>query len=152
MYAKILVPVDGSTASSRGLQEAIMLAKEQHATIYLLHVVEEYFATQGFDAGRVATDRLLEELRDGGRRVLDRAEEKVVEAGVPCQRFMEENVGQRVADIIVERAKSLAAELIVLGTHGRRGLRRLVLGSDAEIVLRYTSVPVLLVRAPEEES
>jgi nucleotide-binding universal stress UspA family protein len=152
MYGKILVPVDGSATSNRGLEEAIRLAKDQGSTLYLLHVVEEYVLTQSVDAGRIAIDRLLAELREAGAAILAASEKKVVQAGVRCQPILEESVSNRVADIIVERAKQLAVDLIALGTHGRRGLRRIVLGSDAEIVLRYTPVPILLVRSNEEES
>jgi len=150
MYAKILVPVDGSAASSRGLDEAIRLARNQGATIYLLHVVEEYVITQSFDASRVTLERLLEELREAARKVLAEAERKVVAAGVACRTVLEESAAQRVADIVVAQAAALQVDLIVLGTHGRRGLRRVVLGSDAEIVLRYATVPILMVRAPQE--
>lgn len=59
-----------------------------------------------------------------------------------------ETVGHAVADVIVEQAKKRRADLIVLGTHGRRGITRLVMGSDAEGVVRTTRMPVLLVRHP----
>jgi nucleotide-binding universal stress UspA family protein len=150
MYTKILVAVDGSETSNRGLEEAIRLAKDQGATLYPLHVVEEFVLTQSVDAGRIALDRLLEELRRSGQEVLAGIEKKVSAAGVRCQPILEESASHRVADIVVERARELGVDLIVLGTHGRRGLRRVVLGSDAEIVLRNTPVPVLLVRAPEQ--
>jgi len=61
---------------------------------------------------------------------------------------MIESVGGAAGDLIVEQANKWGAELIVLGTHGRRGIKRMVLGSDAEHVVRQSSVPVLLVRAP----
>lgn len=67
----------------------------------------------------------------------------------PCPRHavvLLESIGGRAADLIVDQAKQWNADLIVMGTHGRRGLRRLALGSDAELVVRSASVPVLLVR------
>jgi nucleotide-binding universal stress UspA family protein len=65
---------------------------------------------------------------------------------------MLEYVGGRAADLILEDAKKWSADLIVMGTHGRRGVRRLVLGSDAEQILRLSPVPVLMVRATPEAS
>jgi nucleotide-binding universal stress UspA family protein len=61
---------------------------------------------------------------------------------------LRETLGHRVADLIIKQAKRWRADVIVLGTHGRRGVSRLVMGSDAELVVRETSVPVLLVRSP----
>ena len=67
--------------------------------------------------------------------------------GIPVQTVMLETIAGPAADLIVRQAKRWRADLIVLGTHGRRGLRRLVLGSDAEQIVRTSPVPVLLVRA-----
>jgi len=147
MYRRILVPVDGSDTAERGLDEALKLARDQQATVLLLHVVEEFVLVQSMDIGRVALDRLLDELRESGRAILAAAERKAAAAGVAFEGFIEESASVRVADVVVRRARELGADLIVLGTHGRRGLRRVVMGSDAEIVLRYTPVPVLMVRA-----
>jgi nucleotide-binding universal stress UspA family protein len=65
---------------------------------------------------------------------------------VSCEQKLVETLGGRVADEIVKQAKEWLADLIVMGTHGRRGLERLAMGSDAELVLRLSPVPVLLVR------
>ena len=68
--------------------------------------------------------------------------------GIKVEPVLLETVGRRVADLIIKQAKKWRADVIVLGTHGRRGLSRLVMGSDAEVVLRETPIPVLLVRSP----
>jgi nucleotide-binding universal stress UspA family protein len=60
---------------------------------------------------------------------------------------LRESAGARIADVIVERAKRWRSDLIVMGTHGRRGVSRMLMGSDAELVVRNASAPVLLVRA-----
>jgi len=100
---------------------------------------------------------LLEAMLGTGRKTLARIERRVRSAGVRPEILMVENVGGRVADEIVWQAKRWKADLIVIGTHGRRGLQRALLGSDAELVARYSPVPVLLVPArgrgkPRKES
>jgi nucleotide-binding universal stress UspA family protein len=146
MYKRILVPVDGSPTSGRGLKEALRLAKVHRARLCLLHVVEQYFVAQAGEAIVYAED-MFDALKAGGRKVLARAQATAKKAGVPAQSVLVESIAQPVADVIVRQARRFKADLIVLGTHGRRGVRRLVLGSDAEQVLRRSAVPVLLVRA-----
>ena len=148
-YRKILVAVDGSTASAKGLREAIRLAKTDSARLFILHVVDEYpafAALDGMMAGAPGAD-LVPAMREGGKRVLARAKTTAGKAGVPAKAILREMLSGPAAYPIVREAKKLGADLIVLGTHGRRGVRRLVLGSDAEQVVRTASVPVLLVRA-----
>lgn len=148
-YRKILVAVDGSTASAKGLREALRLAKAEGARLFILHVVDEYpafAALDGMMAGAPGAD-LVPALREGGKRVLARAKTTAEKAGVPAKAVLREMLSGPAAYPIVREAKKLGADLIVLGTHGRRGVRRLVLGSDAEQVVRTASVPVLLVRA-----
>lgn len=145
-YRRILVPVDGSATSLRGLAEAIALAKRERARILLVHVLDEFFVMAPPEAA-LYSDRLIEDLQRGGRRILDKAQARVRAAGVPVSTVMPETVGGRAADEIVRQANKLKAHLIVIGTHGRRGIKRLALGSDAEQVVRNASVPVLVVRA-----
>jgi len=145
-YKKILVPVDGSAVSAKGLSEAIKLAKSSRARLRLLHIVEDYTA---FSAPEVGVDvgPLLEAMLGTGRKTLARIERRVRSAGVKTESVLVENVGGRVADEIVWQAKRWRADLIVVGTHGRRGLQRALMGSDAELVARHSPVPVLLVPA-----
>jgi nucleotide-binding universal stress UspA family protein len=147
-YRKILVAVDGSTASAKGLREALRLAKAEGARLFILHVVDEYpafAALDGMMAGAPGAD-LVPALREGGRRVLAKAEGVARKQKVKAKAILREMLSGPAAYPIVREAKKLGADLIVLGTHGRRGVRRLVLGSDAEQVVRTASVPVLLVR------
>ena len=143
-YRKILVAVDDSSAAAKGLREALRLAKAEGARLHILHVVNEYvaFATP---LGTPPVD-LVPMLREGGERILAKARSAADKTKVPVKTVMREMVGGSVADAIVREARKLDADLIVLGTHGRRGVRRLVLGSDAEQVVRTASAPVLLVR------
>jgi nucleotide-binding universal stress UspA family protein len=152
MFRRILVPIDGSPTSNLGLREAIKMAQDQSATLCLLHVVDEMIVTQGFDGTMYATSRYIDEflaaLRKEGKKILAKAATQVKKHAIKCQTVLSETVGYAVADVIIEQAKKCRADLIVLGTHGRRGITRLVMGSDAEGVVRGTRVPVLLVRHP----
>jgi len=145
-YKRILVPVDGSAVSANGLREALKFARRGRAKLRLLHVVEDYTA---FSAPEVGVDvgPLLEAMLGTGRKTLARIERRVRSAGVKPDCVLVENIGGRVADEIVWQAKRWRADLIVIGTHGRRGLQRALMGSDAELVARHSPVPVLLVPA-----
>jgi len=151
MYQRILVPVDGSPPSNRGLGEAIELARNQGAELLLLHVVADWKVA----AGNVAAVNLpdgMERLREASRAIVDEAEKRAQQAGVPAKPELFEEFGLPVGACIVRRAREWPADLIVCGTHGRRGVRRLLMGSDAEYILRHTPVPVLLLRLAEEET
>jgi nucleotide-binding universal stress UspA family protein len=145
MFKTILVAVDGSAVSNFGLEEAILLASEQQATLCVLHVVEEYVLAQGLDVP-VYVEGLWEAVRDAAKKTLAKAVAKAEQRGVTARSVLAEAVGRSVADVILTQAKKCRADLIVLGTHGRRGMARLVMGSDAEAVIREATVPVLLVR------
>jgi len=148
MYQKILVPLDGSATADRGLQEAVALAARLQARLVLLHVVDEYplmvemASVANFDAVR-------ESLRRHGQAVLDKAQALAAERGVASDTSLQEIKSGRVAEMILSQARELGCDLVVMGTHGRRGLSRTLLGSDAEWVLRNSGLPVLLVRRPE---
>jgi nucleotide-binding universal stress UspA family protein len=147
-YRKILVAVDGSPAAAKGLREAIRLAQAEGAKLFIVHVVDEFQAFAALD-GMVAAAGLdlVPALREGGKRVLAKAQTFASKHGLKAKTILREMVGGPAAYPIVREARKVRADLIVLGTHGRRGVRRLVLGSDAEQVVRTASVPVLLVRA-----
>jgi nucleotide-binding universal stress UspA family protein len=150
MYQRILVPIDGSHTSTLGLQEAIRIAIEQHAQLRLISVVDELVIAQNLEGLGNAED-LFDALRDAGKQVLKNALALVHKHAIKVESSMFETVGERVSDIIVREAKKWKADLIVMGTHGRRGFNRMVLGSDAEAVLRTSPVPVLMVRSPDRK-
>lgn len=145
MYKRILVPVDGSRTSALGLQEAIRLAKSGKAKLRLIHVVDESVALQD-SAYTFGTEDMLSILKKGGEQSLKQAQALVARHGIKPESKLVESFTGRVADIIVGDAKKWRADLIVMGTHGRRGFNHMVLGSDAEMVIRSSPVPVLLVR------
>ncbi len=145
MYGRILVPVDGSETSAGGLDEAVKVAKAFGGRIRLMHVVNEFIVDGAYSPGTYSSD-LFQSLRDTGRVLLSDSEGCVRAAGVQVDSVLLESIGAPAADVIVSQARQWGAELIVMGTHGRRGLARLAMGSDAEQVVRLMSVPVLLVR------
>jgi len=145
IYRKILVPIDGSPASNRGLAEAIALAKDQGASLRLVHVLEETILGPGAET-MVYLDNTADLLSEAGRQLVARAETAARESGLQSESIVLEIRGARAADAIVAEANAWGADLIVLGTHGRRGAERLIMGSDAEEIVRTSPVPVLLVR------
>lgn len=149
MYQRILVPIDGSETAALGLKEAIKLARDQDAIIRLVHVVNELIVV---DATAVNLGVILERLRSGGESLLGEAAAAVRSAGIEADTVLKEASGGQAGPHIVQQAEEWRADLIVCGTHGRRGIRRIVMGSDAEYVVRHTPAPVLLVRSPEPDA
>ena len=94
-------------------------------------------------------NEFAEALRKDGRKLLARAEKRAKKNNVKVETVLLETLGHRVADLIIKQAKKWRADVIVLGTDGRRGFSRLLIGSDAEMVVREAPVPVLLVRSPK---
>jgi nucleotide-binding universal stress UspA family protein len=148
MFKRILVAVDGSEASQQALAQAMDLARSHGAQLLVLHVVEEVFLNVGEEI--VDPRALWQAMAAGGQKTLERHVEQVEAAGLSTESRLIElrDLGQTVAGSIVNEAEAWGADLIVLGTHGRRGWRRLLLGSTAEEVARLAKVPVLLVRRP----
>jgi nucleotide-binding universal stress UspA family protein len=145
-YKRILVPVDGSPTSGLGLREAIDFAKAQKARLQLVHVIDVHNSLMAGAQGGGYMEDLVQALQQRGRRILGKAAELARKAGLACDTVLLETLTGPAAEPIIRQAKKSRADLIVMGTHGRRGLRRLVMGSDAEQVVRNAPVPVLLVR------
>jgi nucleotide-binding universal stress UspA family protein len=150
MYRRILVGVDGSEASLRGLGEAIRLAKASGARLRLVHVLNTLILESEV-ASTAYYQALADSIRASGAKILEDAAKATDEAGVPFEQKLVEKIGAHPWREIVAQANDWRADLIVMGTHGRRGLRRLVMGSDAELVLRHAPVPVLMVRDPSAD-
>ncbi len=146
MYTHILVPVDGSPTSECGLSEAIQLAQLTGARLRLIHVLEDYLYVLDADVGSNMSASLRPTMREGGHRLLARCSERVKAAGLAVEAALIEDIPARVSDLVVADATQWGADLIVLGTHGRRGIGRLLMGSNAEQIARTAPTPVLLVR------
>ena len=150
MYQRILVPVDNSAPARRALEAAIEMARTTKAKVRLLHVLDELVFPVGFGTNTTYAADILPRLRSDAARLLEEARARVVAAGVAVETSLDECFARRTADVILEDARDWGSDLIVIGTHGRRGPSRLFMGSDAELVVRAAQVPVLLVRSDEQ--
>ncbi|BCG01433.1 universal stress protein (plasmid) [Paraburkholderia sp. PGU19] len=151
MYKKILVAVDGSATSKLAVQEAVKMASLTSGTVHAVYVVDTspIFNYAGYVDPTVWTDAL----RSDGRNALESVEAVCRESGVACANELVETepLNDDVAQTLQRCAARLGAELVVLGTHGRRGMKRIVLGSVAEHFVRISPCPVLLVRGSDEK-
>ena len=150
MFKKILVAVDGTPTGRRVLDAALLLAKDEDAALHVLHVIDYTSMIPVLDAGGGVAeyvDAMAAGIRQAGKAIIANAQEIASRNGQALQAHLVEATGSTVASAILRSARKIGADLIVMGTHGRRGLRRLVVGSDAEAVLRGATVPVLLLRS-----
>jgi len=143
---QILVPIDFSDGSSRAVAQAVELARALGSSLELFHAYQlPVFALP--DSSVTVSPTYVADLTDRAQKELDRHREQLVSEGLSVTtKLLEGNP----ADAIVERATAINAQMIVLGTHGRSGFRRFLLGSTAERVVRTATVPVLTVHLPEE--
>ena len=143
---KILCPVDFFPASDAAVHYATSLAANYEAKVHLLHVVTP-FVPMGYELPPDMTD-VLESMKDAAARQMGAVAARVGIAGVPLETEI------RVGDIYDEIKRALEAvkpDLVVMGTHGRRGVERWFMGSTTEKLLRHTPVPLLTIAAPGEK-
>lgn len=141
MYKHVLVPIDGSETARLGLNEAIKLAKHLKADIRLIYVVDKLAKIP-----TEAVQAVVDQLRDEAESAVHEATTAVRGADIAVESRVIEALGSEAGECIVKEAVSWPADLIVCGTHGRRGVRRILMGSDAEYILRRSPVPVLMIR------
>ena len=148
MYKQILVAVDASKPSGLALKEAASLAKQHAANLRLAHVVDDTSGSTVLETPREMFERQAE-LRESGERILTYAAAAARTTGVGTDTVLldSDGDGKRVYEAIEKEAERWPADLIVIGTHGRRGIKRLLQGSVAEGLVRVATKPVLLVRA-----
>jgi nucleotide-binding universal stress UspA family protein len=147
MYKHILVAVDGSDTSNLAVKEAVKLAKEQKATVRLVHVVDETPAyTMAEMPFPISEYKKL--MREAGEKLLADCATTVRDTGITFDTkcLIIDSLARRICDVICEEAKSWPADLIVIGTHGRHGFDHFLLGSVAEGVIRIASKPALIIR------
>lgn len=145
MYQRILVAIDGSPVADKALAEAIMLARVGGGRLLILHVSEPPLPVTG-EGQWVMMDLPRDLFLKMGEELLAKAAEKAQAGNVAVETRLVEALGGRVARFVVEAAADWQADLIVAGSHGRRGIDRLLLGSVAEGLVRMAHVPALLVR------
>lgn len=151
MYKRILVSIDGSATSGLGLDEAAKLAAVCQSSLRLMHIVDPIPFTTGYEDFSKNTGKEFAEIENAAQDMLNKGMARARELGASnVDTVLVERTSARISERIVEQANAWGAELIVIGTHGRRGVGRMLLGSDAEQTVRISTVPVLLVRAPAD--
>lgn len=150
MYQRIFVPIDHSKVSDRAFEESCSLAKTLKAELLIATVVDLSVAGQaGMEFGDVLD--LHKITQSTAKKLLKQALDKAKSEGIPAQTKLLENFGSDPSKILLDEAKSWEAHLIVMGTHGRTGLKHLIMGSVAEGILRRSPVPVLLLRHDDKK-
>lgn len=146
MFKRILVAVDTSETGEFALKTAIGLAVESQAQLRIVHAVDASNVNLGI--GQINHTAMLENLTKNGRDLLRNSEMKAAAAGVKAETelIMIDKLNRRIPEAIADDAEAWPADLIVIGTHGRRGLSRLFVGSVAEGIVRSATKPVLLIR------
>lgn len=145
MYTRIVVALDGSETASHALDAALNLARDTGAQLLPVYVID--LPVFALDVPGYNPSIVRNAFEEEGRRVTAQARERMAQRGVRGTPRVTEVTppGEDVANCIQRAAADWHADLIVMGTHGRRGVRRMVLGSVAERVLRCATCPVLLV-------
>ncbi|QHE86238.1 universal stress protein [Hydrogenophaga sp. BPS33] len=145
-YKRILVPIDGSPTSTKALVAALELARENDGRVRLMYALDELALISGFEY----SGELMKAAREQGQKALDDALAIVQSSGVEGDTRLISTPGKRLGEAVAEQSSDWQADLVVVGTHGRRGLSRVVLGSGAESVLRLAIVPVLVIRGDDK--
>jgi nucleotide-binding universal stress UspA family protein len=144
-YRHILVPVDGSPTSDKALDEAIRLALFSGAKISLMHVMDDLSHVTGFEPAINYVQQIAPLMREAAERLLAKEGEKVLAHGLPVECVLIAEGPGRICDHVAEHARISHADLIVVGSHGRRGVGRVLMGSDAEQIIRHAPIPVLVI-------
>lgn len=148
MTQRIFVAIDNSSTSQKALDEAIHLAKALGASLCIATAADDGPLTQhGMGLGSyIDVDKMKEEMRGASNMLLAQALDKASTAGCQAEHLLIESSQKRVAEMISEAASQWNADLIVVGTHGRRGFERLLVGSVAENLVRIATTSLMLVR------
>jgi nucleotide-binding universal stress UspA family protein len=149
MFKRILVPVDGSETSLHALRKACALAQESGGELRLVHVLDRGAYLTGYDVGG-ASGALFEALQSSARSILSDAQAAAQAAGVKADTVLASELGSSLGEAVAAAATAWQADVIVVGTHGRSGPSRLLLGSGADQVIRLAPVPVLVIRDPQK--
>jgi nucleotide-binding universal stress UspA family protein len=149
MYRRFLVPVDGSHTSNKALVTALQMARDCGGDLRLIHVENELLAAGIGEIDPNLVQELLDASHAGAEKVLDDAMAIATAAGVKAEQRLVTSFGERLGDIVAREALDWKADLIVVGSHGRRGIGRVLLGSGCEQIVRLAPVPVLVIRSGE---
>ena len=144
MFRRVLLPTDGSDVSIAAADVAIAVAKMAGAPLHAVYVVEPYPFTGIGSARREGFDDYMAASRQTAAQAFERIVQAATAQGVPCETLIVEH-GQAAAGII-SAAESTGANLIAMGSHGRSGVAKFVLGSVATKVLQLSTVPVMVIK------
>lgn len=149
MFKHILVPTDGSALSSKVVKQAVQLAKELGARVTALHIVGNFRPVVhegGFFMPEIPElrKRFEEETSGHAKKVLDAVKKVAETAGVDCDAVA--MTGDIPYDMIIKQANKAKCDLIMMASHGRRGLQGILLGSETQKVLTHSKIPVLVCR------
>jgi nucleotide-binding universal stress UspA family protein len=147
MYQRILLPVDGSACSQAALAHGLRLAKTLGSQVILLHAVENPLTLYAVPETIAYNKELYDTLKETGHQTLETARTLAESHGVEAEIKLLEN--SRVLEAILGALDG--CDLVVMGTHGRRGFDRWMFGSVAEGVLRHATKPCLMIRHPDEK-
>ncbi|MDL1972876.1 MAG: universal stress protein [Deltaproteobacteria bacterium] len=138
MYQRILVATDGSSSANEALEQGIKLVKENQGLLMIVYVVPTHIGGIGF-----FRDNFKKVFREEGEKILNQAKGMAEREGIHVRTYIEEG---HPFEKIVELAKDTNTELIIMGSHGRTGLKKVLLGSVAERVIKNAPCPVLVVK------
>lgn len=148
MFDRILIPTDGSEAVRPAVEMALDLAETHAATLHVLFIVDQPPSVSGTGEGFSGLDNLLDALEQEGDQVTDAIETEAEGRGVDTTTGVRQG---NPHDDILTYANEYDIDLVVMGTHGRTGVKRALLGSVTETVIRHADIPVLTVhREPAE--
>ena len=153
MYKRIMVAVDESFMTSQVMETAIELAKATGAQVAICHAIDETILAQREVAMMLpnSVGKTEARMRLGAEGFLDRLLQTVRSAGVEAEIKLVESEQKHVSDMLIDAAGEWQADLLVVGTHGRRGIERFFVGSVAERLVRKGQTSLLLVRGEEPE-
>nr|WP_148263471.1 universal stress protein [Legionella drancourtii] len=147
LYKNIMLAIDGSDVSNYAVEEVIKLTQGEEVNVRLIYVIDESYIYNGGPI--VDYPAFISSLKEDGQKILDNAQRMIEShSSIKVEKFLFElkPIQGRIAELIVAAATEWPADLLVIGTHGRRGVNRLFLGSVAENVIRIATTPVLLIR------
>ncbi|MES2631745.1 MAG: universal stress protein [Pseudomonadota bacterium] len=147
MYKRFLVPVDGSETSNKALVTALQMARDSGGAMRLVHLENELASLGMGEVDPSIVEELLELGHSAAQKVIADATAIAESAGVAVDSRLVTAMGERLGNVVAREATDWNADLIVLGSHGRRGIGRVLLGSGAEQIIRMAPVPVLVIRS-----
>ena len=147
MYRRILVATDGSTLSKKAVRSGIDMAAATGAELVVLHVVPRYPMSYIEGALTISADEVAQTEKhwhELGQAIVDRVQETALSAGVKAKSVVDHS--DMIAESILKAAKKHKCDLIVMASHGRKGIKRILLGSETQHVLTHSDLPVLVLR------